>query len=104
MLPSLLALLGSALTSAGACCALTFVFCIAWGDPAAHPIALPISIAGSLGCLYLFFLVSCFYFRLCKIGRRNRLMLLDLAVYALSLFPFFHLWSMVAWYLSNGGS
>jgi len=96
MLATLLALAGSVLTSAGVYCALTFVFCIAWGDPAAHPIALPVSIAGSLGCLCLFFLVSCFYFRLCKIGRRNRLMLLDLAVYALSLFPFFHLWGIIA--------
>ena len=100
MMPALLALIASALTAAGAYCAMTLVFCIAWGKPSAHPIALPTSLVGGLLCLCLFILAICLYVRLCCRQKRRWLILADIACFLLSFFPFFNLWCMVANYLS----
>ena len=100
ILPSLWALLGSAVAAAGLYCAVTFVICMGWGGPDAHPIAIPVSILGGLGCLCLFIFVCYFYFRLWKTQNRRWLTLADISCFLLPLFPFLHLWSVVARHLA----
>lgn len=100
VIPGLLALAASAISAAGSYCAVTFLICMGWGGPDSHPIAIPVSIVGGLGCFCLFCLVAYFYTRLCSKQKRRWLILTDLAIFLSSLLPFFHLWSMVARYLA----
>ena len=96
MIPALLALAASAMTAAGVYCAMTFVFCIAWGKPGIHPIALPVSLVGGLGCFCLFILAACLYVRRCFREKRRWWWLFDLGLYLLTLLPFFQLWCVIA--------
>lgn len=100
IIPVLLAFIGSAVAAAGLYCAVTFVICMGWGGPDAYPISIPISMAGSFGCLCLFLFVCYSYFRLCVKQRRRWLLLADIICFLLPFFPFFNLWRIVANYLS----
>ena len=94
--PSLLALFGSAIAAAGLYCAVTFVICMGWGGPDSYPIAIPVSIAGILGCLCLFVAVSYWYIRLCLNGKRKWLILADMACFIFPFFLFFNFWRILA--------
>jgi len=102
IIPVLLAFIGSAVAAAGLYCAVTFVVCVGWSNPDSHPIAIPVSIAGSFGCLCLFLFVCYSYFRLCVKQRRRWLLLADIACFLLSFFPFFNLWRIVATLIAGG--
>ena len=89
-MPTILAVLCSAVTAAGAYCALTFILCHAFttNPMLSYPIAFPCSILGGLGCFLVFALLIWCYVRLCRRQVRRWLYLLDTTVY-LGLLPVF---------------